>query len=243
MSLTRHDRSGPRVQCTRYRESGSCTKGTRYYIEKIEALVLTRLKAQIDNPKQTGKFVEAYLAERRALSANARRDKAKIEAQIAGCQKAIDNLILAVERGQFEPEEIASRLQHQRAEKARLRRELATANETVVSVDLHPTAVSRLGLNLEQIAGAGDRVDPQIAVSFRELAESVVVLPRKPGEPYSVESRGRLAALIGVPIGRPEAFQAALSMGANSARIIKAALSAKLMVPAEGIERTCLLSL
>ncbi|WP_271605826.1 recombinase family protein [Bradyrhizobium sp. CCBAU 11434] len=236
MSLMGHDRSGPRVQCTRHRESGSCDNGTRYYVEKIEGLVLTRLKAQIDNPKQMGKFVEAYLAERRALSASARRDRTKITAQIVGCQKAIDNLIAAVEKGLLGMEEIASRLEPQRAEKARLERELATADEKIVSVDLHPTAVARFRQNLEQIAGAGDRADPQIAASFRELVESVVVLPRKPGEPYTVETRGRLAALIGAPVGRPEAVQAALTMGGRSARIGKSVVSAKPMVPAEGIE-------
>lgn len=236
MSLMGHDRSGPRIQCTRHRESGSCKNGTRYYVEKIEQLVLTRLRAQIENPKQMGKFVEAYLAERRALSASARRDKAKITAQIAGCQRAIDNLIAAVEKGLLGMEEIASRLEPQRAEKARLERELATADEKIVSVDLHPTAVARFRQNLEQIAGAGDRIDPQIAASFRELVESVVVLPRKPGEPYMVETRGRLAALIGTPGGRPEAVQAALSVRGGSARVGKSVLSAKLLVPAEGIE-------
>jgi site-specific DNA recombinase len=174
MALTGSDRSGPRVRCSRNRESGSCDNSTRYYVDKIERLVLDRLKMQIDNPKLMGEFVEAYLAERRALSADARRDKIKITAKITTCQRGIDNLINAVEKGTLEPEEIASRLQVQRSEKARLERELASADELVVSVDLHPTAIKRFKRNLEHISAAGDQIDPQVAGSFCELIDSVV---------------------------------------------------------------------
>ncbi len=236
MSLMGHDRSGPRIQCTQNRESGSCDNGVRYYIEKIESLVLSRLQSQIDNPKLMGQFVEAYLAERRALSADARRDKVKIAAKIATCQRAIENLINAVENGTLESGEVATRLQAQRLEKARLQQELASADEFVATNDLHPTALRRFRANLEQISGAGDRIDPQISASFRELVESVVVMPRKAGEPYTVETRGRLAALIGTPSGRPEAAQAALSIEGKSTPIGKAVVSAKSVVPAEGIE-------
>jgi site-specific DNA recombinase len=195
MALTGSDRSGPRVRCSRYRESGSCSNGTKYYIDKIERLVLDRLKTQIDNPKLVGQFVEAYLAERRALSATARRDKVKIAAQIAMCQRGIDNLVTAVEKGTLEPEEIASRLQVQRSEKARLQRELESADALVMSVDLHPTAIKRFKQNLEQISAAGGQIDAQVATSFRELIDSVVVMARKPGEPYRLETRGPSGSL------------------------------------------------
>jgi hypothetical protein len=70
---------------------------------------------------------------RRALSADARCDKVKLTAQIA------------------------TRLQSQRSEEARLQQELASADELVVSNDLHPTAIKRFKQNLEQISGGGTR--------------------------------------------------------------------------------------
>ncbi len=210
------DRSGPRIRCSRNRESGSCDNSTRYYVDKIERLVLDRLKMQIDNPQLMGEFVEAYLAERRALSADARRDKVKITAKITTCQRGIDNLVTAVEKGTLEPEEVASRLKVQRSEKARLQRELAAADDLVISVDLHPAAIRLFKQNLEHISGAGDQIAPQVAASFRDLIDSVVVMPRKPGEPYRLETRGRLAGLLGGPG--------------------EAAMSAKLVVPVERIE-------
>jgi site-specific DNA recombinase len=221
MAMTGSDRSGPRVRCSRNRESGSCDNSTKYYVDKIERLVVDRLKVQIDNPKLMGRFVEAYLAERRALSADARRDKVKIAAQITTCQRAISNLVAAVEKGTLEPDEVAERLQVQRSEKSRLQRELESADALVLSVDLHPTAVKRFKQNLAQISAAKGQIDPQVAASFRELIDSVVVMARKPGEPYRLETRGRLAALIGGPGG---------ALG------VAKAMSAKLVVPVERIE-------
>ncbi|WP_354125839.1 zinc ribbon domain-containing protein [Bradyrhizobium sp. RT9b] len=183
MAVLGSDRLGPRVRCSRNRESGSCNNAARYYLEKIERLVLDRLKVQIDNPALMGQFVEAYLAERRALSADARRDKVKITAKIATCQRAIENLITAVENGTLGSEEVATRLQAQRLEKGRLQQELASADEFVATVDLHPTAIKRFKQNLEHIAGARGQIDPQVATSFRELVDSVVVMARKAGEP------------------------------------------------------------
>jgi hypothetical protein len=54
-----------------------------------------------------------------------------------------------------------------------------------------PTAIKRFKQNLEQISGAGDRIDPHVAASFRELVDSVVVMARRPGAPYRLDTRGR----------------------------------------------------
>ena len=70
----------------------------------------------------------------------------------------------------------------------------------------HPTAIGRFKRNLDRISAAGDQIDAQVAGSFRELVDSVVVMPRKPGEPYRLETRGRLAGLIGAPVGAADAL-------------------------------------
>jgi hypothetical protein len=103
---------------------------------------------------------------------------------------------------------------------------LASADKLVVSIDLHATAIKRFQQNLERISVAGDRIDPQVSASFRELVDSVVVMARKPGEPYRLETRGRLAALIGARGGVSDAVMASKSSMAK--------MSAKLMVPVEG---------
>jgi site-specific DNA recombinase len=50
MSIVGKDRSGPRVQCSVNKESGSCENGARYYIEKIERLVVDALRVQLAKP-------------------------------------------------------------------------------------------------------------------------------------------------------------------------------------------------
>jgi hypothetical protein len=90
-----------------------------------------------------------------------------------------------------------------------------------MSVDLHPTAIGRFRQNLEQISAAGDQIDPHVAASFRELVDSVVVMARKPGEPYRLETRGRLASLIS---------------GSSSPAGATKAVSARMVVPVERIE-------
>jgi site-specific DNA recombinase len=148
-----------------------------------------------------GQFVEAYLAERRALSADARRDKVKIVAKIDACKRSIERLVQAVENGTLEMGEVALRLQIQRSEQARLQRELESADALVVSVDFHPTAIDRFKQNLEKISAAGGRIDPQVAASFRDLVDSVVVMARKPGEPYRLEIRGPTGSVDRRPSG------------------------------------------
>jgi hypothetical protein len=46
----------------------------------------------------------------------------------------------------------------------------------VLFVDLHPTAIKRFKQNLEQISAAKGQLDPQVAASFRELIDGVVVI-------------------------------------------------------------------
>jgi hypothetical protein len=60
---------------------------------------------------------------------------------------------------------MASRLQVPRSEKARLQRELESADALVMSVDLHPTAIKRFKQNLELISAAGGQIDAQVATA------------------------------------------------------------------------------
>jgi hypothetical protein len=69
--------------------------------------------------------------------------------------KSIATSNCSIENGILESGEVASRLQVQRSEQARLKRELESADALVMSVDLHPTAIQRFRPNLEQISAAG----------------------------------------------------------------------------------------
>lgn len=72
MSIIGSDRSGPRIQCRVFKESGACRNGSRFYIEKIEQLVVDALRLQLSNPKLIREYVKAYRDER--IGTNPRHD-------------------------------------------------------------------------------------------------------------------------------------------------------------------------
>jgi Recombinase zinc beta ribbon domain len=83
MSIIGSDRSGPRIQCSVFKESGACSNGARYYIEKIERLVIDALRLQLSNPKLIREYVKAYRDERNRVEAEARRGRSTLERELA----------------------------------------------------------------------------------------------------------------------------------------------------------------
>lgn len=71
MSLTGHDRSGPRIMCSTHRESGSYPNGARYYIQRIEERVINVLRHQFADTRIIDEYVRAYRAERQRIEAEA----------------------------------------------------------------------------------------------------------------------------------------------------------------------------
>ncbi|WP_445216208.1 recombinase family protein [Bradyrhizobium sp. Pa8] len=199
MTLDGNDRSGPRIKCSRHRESGSCSNGAKYYVEKIESLVVRRLNESIDNPERMGKFVEAYVSERRAQSAAATKNKAKLASRLTVCKKEMDRLIDAVKAGVFEAHEVAPKIAANRQEAANLESEIASADESISKVDLHPASIARFKTHLTQLSGLEEKPNEILRDSIRSLIDSVTVLPRRAGEDYRVELRGRLFVLLGEP--------------------------------------------
>ncbi len=60
-------RGEPRVQCSTYRESGSCTNSRMVHRRKIEAAVLDGLREVLKQPDYLAVFVKAYNEERSRL--------------------------------------------------------------------------------------------------------------------------------------------------------------------------------
>ena len=77
MMIVGRDRSGPRIQCSTMRESGSCTNKARYYVEKIENGVVGALRTKLANPALVQEYVREYVQERRSIECEARRNCAK----------------------------------------------------------------------------------------------------------------------------------------------------------------------
>jgi site-specific DNA recombinase len=201
MTIIGSDRSGPRVQCSVYKESGACENGARYYIEKIERLVIDALRIQLANPDLIKECVKAYREERNRTASAARRQRTNLERDHAKAKSEIQRVVGAIAKGIINDSEAAASLSPLRATLARLETELANAESHTNVIELHPQAVQRFKENIEDLASILTSRDetPDLALfgSFQSLVEGVIVQPRKAGQEYEVRIRGHLAALMG----------------------------------------------
>jgi site-specific DNA recombinase len=64
MASNGSDRKGVRLQCSSFKESGSCSNSRRVYLDDVEALAIRGLR---QHPEVINEFVDAYNAERKRL--------------------------------------------------------------------------------------------------------------------------------------------------------------------------------
>lgn len=202
MSISGSDRSGPRVQCSTFKESGTCDNGSRYYIEKVERLVVDALRLQLADPALVSEFVISYRKERQRIEGEARRRRSTLDRDLSEVNKTISRVVESIGKGLITDDEASALLVPSRQAKVRLEAELTAADTYTNVVELHPQAVARFADNLEDMAtivAAKDQMpDPDVAGTFRTLVESVIVRPRKAGEEYEVSIRGYLSSLMGL---------------------------------------------
>jgi site-specific DNA recombinase len=204
MSIIGSDRSGPRVQCSVFKESGACENAARYYIAKVERLVVDALRVQLDKPDLIKEYVKTYREERNRVERAARKQRGNLEREHAKAKAEIQLIVKAIGKGTISDDEATNALNPLRSELVRMEAELATAESHTNVVELHPQAVQRFKENVEDLAAilTAPDVTPDFALvgSFRSLVEAVIVQPRKAGEEYEVRIRGHLAALMGAEV-------------------------------------------
>jgi site-specific DNA recombinase len=204
MTIIGSDRSGPRIQCSVFKESGACDNAARYYISKIEKLVVDALRIQLANPDLIKEYVKAYREERNRAESSARRQRSNLDRDHAKAKAEIKRVVSAIAKGLISDSEAAESLEPLRSELARIEAELAAAENHTNIIELHPQAIQRFKENMEELAEilADQAASPDLALigGFRSLVEAVIVQPRKAGEEYEVRIRGRLAALMGAEV-------------------------------------------
>jgi site-specific DNA recombinase len=215
MSIIGSDRSGPRIQCNVFKESGACDNAARYYVQKIEGIVIGALRKQLSDPALIREYVKAYREERNRAESEARRQRTTLDRDHAKSKSEIQRIVGSIAKGLITEDEAAALLGAARLELARVEAQLATADCRTNVIELHPQAVQRFKDNLDSLAEVLTKdalPDLELTGAFRSLVESVVVRPRKAGEEHEVSIKGYLASLMG------------------------AELSAVLMVAREGLE-------
>lgn len=201
LTTTSSDRSGPRLVCSRYRESGDCTNKGRYYVEKIERDVVNRLRSMFADTSVIDAYVAEYQAECKRIALERRNGRAKNEAALADVQGRIARVVDQMSRGLIEDDEALAILPPLRAERDALKATLAAEDIPSKVIELKPRAVEKFKQELEELAellkNKTNDVPLEFNKGFREIVSAILVEPRKPGEEYRYEIKGRLSALAG----------------------------------------------
>jgi site-specific DNA recombinase len=203
MSIIGSDRSGPRIQCSVFKESGACENAARYYVQKIEGIVIGALRQQLSDPALIQEYIKAYREERNRAESDARRKRLTLDRDHAKGKAEIQRIVGSIAKGLITEDEAATLLGAARLELSRLEVELATADCRTNVVELHPQAVQKFKENLDSLAEilAKDTLpDLELTGTFRSLVESVIVKPRKAGQEHEVSIRGYLASLMGAEV-------------------------------------------
>lgn len=203
MVISGSDRSGQRIICSTFKESGSCSNRGRYYIEKVERIVLDALRQQLADPDVIAAYLKRYQAKRRALEADARRSRANVERRLAEVDTSIKRLVDALADGTVEKDDVAARMAELKAEREDLNAQLRLAGSDTNVVELHPQAIERYRQNVAELGMimSGSKELPwEIVAPLREVVDSVIVMPRAAREPYEIRIMGVLTALTGQQI-------------------------------------------
>jgi len=202
MSTNGKDSTGRvRIRCSAATESGTCPNPKTFYLEKIEALVLSTLTTELRHPAVITEYVRAYHEERKRLAASAIAQHSALERKRNECQREMDRLIDAIAKGIMTPEDVGTKIIEARTERDRIIKKQAEAKPIENVVALHPMALARYEQQLQALSDAlqaglscGDGTGAQ---ALRDLIDTVTVYRGDgPGE-IRVEMAGRLNVLLG----------------------------------------------
>jgi site-specific DNA recombinase len=200
MALVGTDRSGPRVMCSTRRESGSCENSGRYYVERLERLVVNAIGSQLADPDLLGEYVGEYVLDRRERESGARTARAATERALVAAKEKMGRVTDLLVDGLIDKADATVRLGALRTEEQRLARELALADRATSAIDLRPIAMTRYRDDIDSLSrtiAEASRIDPALTRSFRELVAGVIVFPREPKGEYAVKIEEKLTGLIG----------------------------------------------
>jgi site-specific DNA recombinase len=195
-------RNEPRVQCSTYRESGSCSNNRMVNRNKIEAAVLDGLREVLQNPGYWKRYLEVYNEERRRLASGAVRDRVKLERRTGEIKREIERLVDAIAQG-APADVIAPKLKSLEAERQSICTQLVAVNDQGKPVAIHPAAIKNYLADVLAMREALDDENaperPELLTTLRQLIHSVIVRAQPGVKGFEVEIKGRLQELLGAP--------------------------------------------
>ncbi|EUB97227.1 Resolvase domain-containing protein [Rhizobium sp. CF080] len=208
LTTTSTDKSGPRIMCSRYRESGDCANSGRYYLQKIEDDVVDRLRSIFSDTKYIDGFLTEYEAHSRRKAAEWRGTRATLETALTDVQDRITAIVDQISRGLIEDDDVAAIMPKLRKERDRIKAELATTEPTTNVLYLKPLAIDRFRYVIQNLTellqNKLGELPHEAGTMIREIVTSITVHPRRPGADYKYEIRGKLSSIAGPELSAVE---------------------------------------
>lgn len=194
-------KNGGRVQCSAFKEKGTCKSGRRVPVAAIEALVLGGLRDNLADPAAIAAFVDAYNEERQRLKKQAVRDRSNAERRMGEISRELNRLVDAVAKGSAPLDVIGPRMHELKAERDQITEEIRQTAESPDVIALHPTALQHYKRAVTDLAGAlaadkalADNPAPVID-ALRALVSRINVAAPPGTEDFEIEIKGRLTEL------------------------------------------------
>ncbi|WP_245317036.1 recombinase family protein [Bradyrhizobium manausense] len=229
MSSVGTDRKGLRLQCSAYRESGSCDNSRRIYLDDVEALAIKGLRQHLAHPEVIAEFVDSYNVARKRLKKEAIAERARLERRLGEIGREMKRIVDSIVITGMPPEQFVARMQELEAEKANVMAGLENAKESDNLIALHPRALDRYKRAVLEFADELKRGSPSEFATIRELVTAIIVhaSPSRPGgagtkanaednRTVRIDIKGRLAALCGNPALFPNMVMSGGSMVAGA---------------------------
>jgi len=191
-----------RIRCSAATESGTCPDPKTFYLDTVEAAVLSGLTSELRHPEVMAQYVQTYHEERRRLAADTDARRTRLERRLGELTREIDRLVIAIAKGHGDPAVLGPQSTALNEERKSAVAELELVPELAGAIALHPAVLARYEQQLTQLrAGLAKGVvagDPEAAEAMRDLIDTVTVFrdPARLGG-IEIEIAGRLTALLG----------------------------------------------
>lgn len=189
-----------RIQCSNYRERGTCDNRKSFSLSTIEGVVFDALKSRLSCPDMLREFSAAFYQEiereKKAYQASAHDHEKRLREN----QKQIDGILKAVEDGMYHPA-LKERLTTLEREKEGICAAMLRKPYSVV--ELQPSMGDMYRGKIEGLTDVLRGSDRQEAINIlRSIVHSVIVTPTADG--MDIELQGKLRQIIDFLAGEPD---------------------------------------
>jgi site-specific DNA recombinase len=192
-----------RIQCSVFKESGTCQNGRRVKRDDVERMTLSGLRAELTQPVYLAEYVAVYNEERKRLARDAGNQRGKLERRKAAIGRELANAVNAIIKAGIDPATFAADIKRLEAERADIDARLAAIEESDNVITLHPAALDRYRADIDRLAALLPRADigigSELEDSIRTLVSTVIVHAPANSEKLDIEICGRLDELLQAP--------------------------------------------